>query len=144
MDYEVKCPNFIICNTKLPQWVLDSNNGTCIGCQTIFGKILNLIDNIECPICFEIDKGIQQLDCNHSSCINCFKRSHMFDWNYGEPSFPYPSNIETEYYQNQDDIKWENDELIKKYNEDYIKFEDEKCIQYDNEEYLRKCPLCRK
>lgn len=106
--------------------------------------ILEMSKIIECPICLEIKEGISQPRCNHSLCIKCFKRCYYGDDIEGEPLFPYP-DIEDEYYDDQDNIKWVKDyPLIKKYNEEWNKWEDENIHKYDNEKYLRFCPLCRK
>ena len=34
--------------------------------------ILEISDNIECPICLEYKKGVSQPNCNHFTCIDCF------------------------------------------------------------------------
>ena len=108
MDSDIKCLNYIVCTNKLFVWECKTD-GICSSCIGIFTKKLNFIENIECPICFEIEKGVQQLDCNHYVCIKCFKRSHVFDWDSKQPPFPYPSDIEDEYEQNPNHPKWEND-----------------------------------
>ena len=74
-------------------------------------------------------------------CIDCFKRCY---YGYGdtknEPPFPYPKHIEDEYWDNQENQKWENDyPLIQIYNEEWNKWENKK---HKNEKNLQKCPLC--
>jgi hypothetical protein len=98
----------------------------------------------ECPICLEFKRSISHPNCEHTLCIECFKRCYYGDDNTeNEPKFPYP-DIEDEYYEDQDNPKWETDyTLIKIYNEEWNKWDDEKTQKY-NEEYLRTCPLCRR
>ena len=62
-------------------------------------------DNIKCPICLEIKRGIQN-KCN--ICIECFKLIGV------KPIFPYPE-IEKEYFNDTEHIKWKNYPLIYKY-----------------------------
>jgi hypothetical protein len=154
----IKCKNYIICESLLPKWWFDCKGSyLCTNCHMMFGTwgsgenkhvgkgILELSNNLECPICLEIDVCISQPKCEHSLCISCFKRCYYGDKNInGEPKFPYP-DIEEEYYNDTKNIKWENDyPLIKIYNEEWNKWDDEKMKKYENEENLRKCPMCRK
>lgn len=151
----IKCKNYQVCNTLLPLWWFNNNNNyLCTNCQIMFGDwgiisgkgILKIIDNIDCPICLEYNKGISQPRCEHYICIECFKRCYFSEENNHdiEPIFPY-SDIEDEYFNDNLNPKWEKDyPLITIYNEEYDKWE-ERCDQkYDSEEYLRSCPLCRK
>jgi len=137
------CPNYILCNTEYPEWVGDRHNGLCANCNIMFGTwngrkgILNIINDVECPICLETVICISQPKCDHSLCINCFKRCH-----YGkeEPIFPYPE-IEDDYYDNPNNEKWKEYLNINKYESAYNIWEREK----DEEQgLLSRCPLCRK
>jgi hypothetical protein len=104
--------------------------------------VLEITDNVECPICLEMKRGISHPNCNHTTCIPCFKRCYYGDYS-GEPSFPYP-DIEDEYDDDIENIKWEIDyPLIKKYNEEYNKWE-ERMQHLEETNNLDKCPLCRK
>tara|TARA_B100002051_G_C16114442_1_gene336851 strand:+ start:209 stop:451 length:243 start_codon:yes stop_codon:yes gene_type:complete len=38
--------------------------------------ILEISDNLECPICLEIKRGISLPNCEHTLCIDCFKRCY--------------------------------------------------------------------
>ena len=69
--------------------------------------ILEISDNLECPICLEINRGVSQPNCEHTVCIECFKRCYYGDKS-GYPVFPYSEEIMNE---------WENDEdsLRKRY-----------------------------
>ena len=152
----IKCKNYIICECILPIWWFDCKGSyLCTGCHIAFGSwksgertytgkgILTVIENAECPICLEIKKCISQPRCEHSACISCFKRCYFGDES-GEPTFPY-SDIEDEYYDDQENPKWSNDyPLIKIYNEEWNKWDDDKIYKYENEEHLRCCSVCRK
>ena len=155
----IKCKNYELCESVLPRWWFEcKGNYLCTNCHMMFGTwknekmsiyktgkgVLDISDNIDCPVCLEVKRSISQPNCEHTLCIECFKRCYYGDDDTeNEPKFPYP-DIEDEYDDNQGDIKWENDyPLIKKYNEDYIKWDDKRMQKLDNEEYLKKCPLCR-
>jgi hypothetical protein len=61
----------------------------------------------------------------------------------GEPVFPYP-DIEDEYYNDQENIKWKNDyPLIETYHVNHNEWDDKRMEQIDNNPYLKVCPLCR-
>jgi hypothetical protein len=104
---------------------------------------LEIIDKIECPVCFETKKGISQPKCSHFVCIDCFKRCYYGD-DSGEPSFPYP-DIEEEYFEDPENSKWDlNYPLIKSYDIEWETWENNNTQKYNDEENLRLCPLCRK
>ena len=107
--------------------------------------ILEIYDSVYCPICLENKRGISQPNCDHKLCIDCFKRCYYGDDDLeNQPKFPY-TDIEDEYYDDQDNSKWEIDyPLIKKYNEDWNIWDDNKQSKYNNENYLKSCSLCRK
>ena len=114
-----------------------------MNCKLHFKGKLTFHDSVECPVCFENKPGVKQVNCDHSVCIDCFKRC-----NYGQtipqPQFPYSEEIEDEYDSNQDDPRWVNDPLIIKWNEDFQKYEELCEANYAREESLRVCALCRK
>lgn len=154
----IKCKNYIVCECVLPKWWFDCKESyLCTNCDMMFGTwkgpdgkqhlgkgILKLSNNLECPICLEVKECISQSKCNHSLCINCFKRCYYgYENNENEPEFPYP-DIEDEYYDDTENIKWENYPLIELYNEEWNKWDDSRNEKYEQEEHLRKCPLCRK
>jgi hypothetical protein len=152
----IKCKNYELCKDVLPKWWFEcEGNYLCMNCHMIFGTwdnassgnngkgILEFYDNIECPICLECKKGISQPKCEHSICINCFKRCYYRDKS-GEPSFPYP-DIEDEYFDDTLNPKWDaNYPLIRLYNEKWNEWYNNQCEQNDNEDNLKLCPLCRK
>lgn len=154
-DGGIKCKNYEICNELLPDWWFECKGSyLCTNCHNLFGSwghgvnkhegkgILEFKDNIECPICFEVQKCVSQPRCNHMVCITCFKRCHYGDYS-DRPKFPYDSDIEDEYYDDQDNSKWDiYYPLIKIYNEEYNKWDIE--FEEREEEYLQLCPMCRK
>lgn len=150
-----KCKNFEICDSILPDWWWSCKTSyICSGCDAAYGTwtsqntiktgkgFLNFKDNIDCPICLETKRGVDQPNCNHYLCIQCFR--NMYNKEYIEsPIFPYPE-IEEEYYDNPDDPKWENEyPLLKVYEEENDEY-DEKINEICENENLDKCPLCRK
>ena len=154
----IKCKNHVVCEAVLPKWWFDCKASyLCTNCDMMFGTwesgeyehtgkgILEMSNNLECPICLEIKECISQPRCNHSLCISCFKRCYYGDENIeGEPIFPYP-DIENEYDDDTENIKWANDyPLIKIYYEEWDKWDNEKTEKYENEKNLRICSICRK
>jgi hypothetical protein len=155
----IKCKNYELCETVLPKWWFEcKGNYLCTNCHMMFGTwkfqgqeyktgkgVLDISDNLECPICLEVKRSISQPNCEHTVCIKCFKRCYYGDDDAeNEPQFPYP-DIEDEYYDNTENPKWENNyPLIKIHNEEWNKWDDEKIQKNSNEAYLQKCPLCRK
>ena len=155
----IKCKNYELCEEVLPRWWFNcKGNYLCTNCHDMFGTwsnekagiyktgkgILEISDNLECPICLENKRSITQPNCEHTLCIECFKRSYYGDdVTENEPRFPYP-NIEDEYYDDQDNQKWETDyPLIKIHDEEWNKWDYEKVKKYQKETYLHNCPLCR-
>lgn len=135
------CPNYPVCGTVAPQWVLDCNHDHCMNCA-IFGWKLKFKYEIECPVCLdERNIGVTNPNCEHAICIPCFKRMY-----YGEdlPQPSLPSDLDEEYYADPDNEKWDHHEVIVKYRRECDLWEDKKDLQYEREEHLRRCPLCRK
>ena len=98
---------------------------------------------MECPICLDTKRCVTQPRCDHLICIECLKR-YYYGNDIDLTNFPYPE-IEEEYDNDPDNIKWDNEyPLIKKWNDELNKLLDEDEIEYESTEYLRKCPLCRR
>lgn len=149
----IKCKNYELCKTILPKWWWDCKcMYLCTNCHMMFGTwnssgddilgkdrgVLDFKDNIKCPVCYEIKRGISYPRCNHYVCISCFKRLI-----YGEesPKFPYPE-IEEEYCEDENNPKWQKYlPLIKKYDKDYDEWEYKQSC--GEEENLKLCPICR-
>ena len=153
----IKCKNHELCGGDLSEFCfyIRGKEYLCINCHMMFGTwgtqtgkgILDISDNIECPICLEVKRSISQPKCDHTLCIECFKRCYYGDDDTeNEPKFPYP-DIEDEYFDDddQENPKWENDyPLIKIYNAEWNKWNDKREEKHVNESNLRVCPLCRK
>ena len=116
----IKCKNYLLCRALLPKWWFDcKENYLCTNCHILFGTwgnanagntgkgVLEIRENIECPVCCETTQGISQPKCDHFVCIDCFKRCY-----YGEeieqPPFPYPE-IEEEYDDYPNNPKWKTE-----------------------------------
>ena len=82
----IKCKNYEICEAVLPKWWFECKGSyLCTNCDMMFGTwgsgenshtgkgILEISDNIGCPICLETKRGISYPKCNHMACIECFK-----------------------------------------------------------------------
>ena len=152
----IKCKNYIICKTVLPKWWFECKGRyLCTNCHMMFGTwrsgdchqlgrgILEMSGILECPVCLEFKECITQPKCDHSLCISCFKRIYYGEDRKDEPIFPYP-DIEDEYYDDTENIKWKKYPLIELYNEEWNKWYDAIEENYNKEENLRRCPLCRK
>ena len=141
----IKCKNYELCDGVLPKWWFEcKSNYLCINCDMLFG-ILEISNNLECPICMENKRSIKLPNCEHTLCIECFKRCKYGDDDIeNEPKFPYP-DIEDEYYEHSENPKWDTEyPLIKIYNEEWNKWDDKREDKRETEKYLHKCPLCRK
>lgn len=155
----IKCKNYELCEEVLSkEWFKCKGTYLCTNCDRQFGTwkneeygvyktgkgILEISDNLECPICLEINRGVSQPNCKHTVCIECFKRCYYGDKS-GYPVFPYSEEIMNEWENDEDNIKWYRDyPLIKVFDEEWEKWNNKGETQYQNEEYLRKCPICRK
>jgi len=149
----IKCKNYIVCDgIKAKWWFNKKGQYICLGCDMDFGTwgdqvgkgVLETMENIECPICFEIKNGISQPRCDHFVCVDCFRRCYYGEERKNEPEFPYSEDIEEKYYEDPDNFNIEDFPLINLYNELHNKWDDEYEQKYDNERSLRCCPICRK
>ena len=141
----IKCPNYLVCEHLEPQHILWCHKGICMSPCAISFKRLQFFENTECPICFETTICVKQVNCEHKTCIDCFKRCHLPPyWDDPQPEFPYSSDIEDDHDNDYNNPKWDRDPLIKKYREDLDKWQIEREIREESESYLKVCPLCRK
>ena len=142
------CPNYIICGSMAPKYILDMQNDLCYYCNSMFSKgrgkgKLIAIDNVECPICLETTQCVTHPMCDHYSCVECFRRCYYGDYN-DEPPFPYSDDHKEAYYKDYNNPLWQNDKKIKKWLKDWKKWNKKREDKYESEEYLRMCPICRK
>jgi hypothetical protein len=154
----IKCKNYEICDTILPDWWYECKGGVrgviCTNCDVQFGTwesatgvrktgkgVLRVVDSTECPVCLEVKRSITQPNCENTLCIECFKRCH-----YGAPGpiFPYSHEIEDEYHGDPENGKWKDFLLIGTWEIDCEKWENTRMEMEESEENLRKCPICRK
>lgn len=147
-----KCDNHEVCGTDdLPTWWLEcKGKWLCTNCDRMFGTgtwstgtgliyktgkgSLHFDDvEVECPICLESKRSVSQPTCDHTVCIDCFKRCYYGD-SSGEPPFPY-LEIEEDTYDEDDDP------LIKEWNVKWHLWDDHRQCMYKMEETtLQKCP----
>lgn len=78
----IKCKNYELCEVVLPKWWFEcKNNYLCTNCHMLFGTWgnktgkgeLKIYDKLECPICLEEKRAITQPNCEHTTCIDCYK-----------------------------------------------------------------------
>jgi hypothetical protein len=87
----IKCKNYELCETVLPRtWFHNKGNYLCTKCQVKFGTtknikeevyktdegILEISDNLVCPICLEKTRCVSHRICDHILCVDCFKICH--------------------------------------------------------------------
>jgi hypothetical protein len=84
----VKCPNFAVCGSAEPLWVIQCNDGLCGDCAITIGGPLQIValpaaqegaqgsqEGEECPVCLEVmTAAVQHGACSHRSCAGCFRR----------------------------------------------------------------------
>lgn len=111
----IKCKNYELCKTVLPEWWHDCKDEyLCTNCDMMFGTwgdntgkgVLDTIENVECPICLETKKGISNPNCNHTLCIDCFRRCYYGTEDEEDPNFPYSDEIYDEYSEDPNNEKW--------------------------------------
>ena len=161
------CPNLVIgvCagdglsdTSAIPLYILDCHGGLCGNCDIIYGKWqggkgkLEAVAETECPVCLETKPGVVWPKCSHPTCATCFRRCWFGDEamieakrESTEPSFPYDSETEDEYYDNPKETKWVGDEAIAKYGRDSATWIEwwEKWLEEQRPASGAACPLCR-
>ena len=91
----IKCKNYVLCEAVLPKWWFEcKGNYLCTNCHMLFGTwgkthkgggILPISNSMECPVCLDVKIGISQPNCDHTVCIDCFKKCHYVE--YDEEGF---------------------------------------------------------
>jgi len=138
MDHN--CKNFDVCGKTT-----DTRLDLCGPCYWMFHEVLTFGTSVDCPVCLDITgPSVKYQSCDHFVCINCFKRMKYGDEDSeNEPKFPYSSEIEDEYWDDQDGFiqnpRWELDPNIIRWREECNAWEDA-CQPPAN---LQNCPLCR-
>lgn len=142
---DVPCKNYWLCKIEYydhPCGTRASRKGLCVGCDVVYGKELELVDEVECPVCLETGPGVVQPRCTHVTCLECFKRMRHGDEDLdNEPKFPYSSKIEEEYdnRSDDDDPRWELDPNIIRWRDEWNAWDDARQPGAN----LLICPMCR-
>jgi len=147
----IPCCNEIICGSWFPPWFHGLKKvGICIcfNCNMTFGKKLDIVENVECPMCLETTKCVIQPNCTHPTCVPCFKRCHYGEYE-PQPQFPYPEEVYDEFENHQLDGHDPAEfiaryPLIEKWDKDWKKWDQERDAKYAREQNLRICPICRR
>ena len=155
--YSVKCKNNKVCNGLLPdRWYEVRGRYLCIQCEKTFGKLnenpgrgeLKFTDNIVCLQCNNKCEGVSyprcEPHCDHYLCLKCFDNNW---YNYNKipaPEFPYNEEIQEQYYDDYNNNKWDNYELIDLYLKQMKLWNQLKNEIFDKYEPFRKCPICKK
>jgi hypothetical protein len=145
------CPNYIVCGSMAPKYILDMQNDLCYYCNDMFvtekggnGK-LRAIDNVDCPICWDKTRCVTQPRCDHYTCVDCFRRCYYGeDDSENEPEFPYSEIYKYAYYNDYNNPLWKEDESVKKWLIDWNNWNDVRIAKRESEGYLQMCPVCRK
>lgn len=99
-----------------------------IGCyECIFNEDVNILENIECPVCYEIKIGIKLPNCSHNVCIDCCKSIYCGFTNMPNPTFLHYCEFDKNYWINPD---WPY-ELQQDSDGEYDYEKDEKLIEYE-------------
>ena len=142
---KIKCKNHILCNNSQPQWICEINDGLCDECNINYGKWKNgqipTITNAYCPICMEEKDSIKLKNCNHTICIDCYKKCNE-PIQLEPPKFPYDEITYKSYIVNPFHARWYHDALIYKY-ERQLKRWNRNCLKYPDKN-LTLCCMCRK
>jgi hypothetical protein len=140
-----ECPNFKLCESEEPQFILDFNRGVCNSCTAHFGPYILDIDEdriLECPVCLSnTSHSIGLPRCTHRLCTECF-RAIYFDDTSPFPLFPYPE-LEEEYFA--DPELFLHDEKVRAWRADVGSWKLRRLTFLAQQQpYLKHCPLCRK
>ena len=76
----IMCPNYLLCRSCEPQDILDDNNGLCVYCCVMNGK-LEFKEDTKCIICLCDNKiGVCfNKSCDHQICVDCYKKKYLVD-----------------------------------------------------------------
>lgn len=149
-----ECPNYFLCKSECPQFILDFNQGVCSLCIASFG---NCIENptpsnpilarvttttTECPICLtQGGEGALGPRCGHYLCTACIRALYMDD-DTPLPPFPIPAR-EEEYFC--DPALFLNDVQIREWKKVVGSWTLRRMLyRAQHRPYLKHCPLCRK
>lgn len=149
----VECPNFYLCNSKCPQFILDFNQGVCNECFVAFGNtvenptpsnpILHRVEasDTECPICLRVhpDGGFLNPRCTHFLCVDCIRELYMKE----EDAPPFPVHEQEELYHH-DPALFLNDVRIREWKKVAGSWKFRLLLyRLEHRPYLKHCPICR-
>lgn len=152
---DIKCKNYEMCKGTFDYRMVGSSFGIpgcknyeylCINCYIEYGKWkggkgeLRRFDGLECPVCLETKRCIEQPRCEHTVCIDCFVACHhgLFE----EPAFPYTDDVKEQYFESEDPESFmERYPLLVEYEAEYDRRSDARDAMA---ELNGRCPLCRK
>lgn len=144
-----KCPNFNICGTSCPRYILEFNSGLCFGCFNVGILGFQEEKNWYCGICtLGFQESVKLPKCSHKLCIECVKKiyypSLWDEMQNPEPEFPYPE-LEEEYFQTLSDTTvWTLPEhpKLSKWRTQWYGLSVRAGISREPT-YIRHCPFCR-
>jgi hypothetical protein len=129
---ETEMVDCYFCDEPNVWFMISSYNGImiCNGCEEFgifMNKKINIVNIIDCPVCYQNKMGIELPNCNHIICIDCCK-SIYFGYNSNDsqrpkhykeqkepPDFPYTVNDDIE----NDDGRQKLDEYMEWESENY-------------------------
>jgi hypothetical protein len=74
----VKCPNFVICGNKRPQWLLGTYKNRCYHCyvQLRDSKLIIILKSM-CSLCNTPQTNfVEYSRCKHLQCVSCLNFKH--------------------------------------------------------------------
>ena len=78
----VKCPNFELCATEVPLWLLHCHSNRCPLCNIHLNADVvevHTTEEFECAVCYEVTKVAAKLkSCSHSLCVSCLKECDFY------------------------------------------------------------------
>ena len=158
---DIKCKNYEMCEGTFDYRLVGSSFGIpgcknyeylCDSCYRRYGKWTggkgelryHDDDDVECPVCLEVKRGIEQPNCEHTICIQCFK--NCYDGIFDEPTFPYSDEVENQCAE-YGSIDCYPADFIERYPL-LVEYEAEYVRRLDAQEAMAesngRCPLCRK
>ena len=137
----VPCPNFEVCDRRMDRQLLTCSECTFRSLVHKKKRLLKFYDSQDCPICLDENvRCVQNINCDHYICIECFKNCHKLAVEDNPP--PFPSSINEEDYDN-DPNKYDDNQIIQTWKDSCKTYYNEiDKINYERKN-LRLCPLCR-
>jgi hypothetical protein len=81
--HPVRCPNFELCATEVPLWLLHCHSNRCPLCDVHLNADVvevQATEEFECAVCYEVCTVAAKLKgCSHSLCVSCFKGCGFYE-----------------------------------------------------------------